>query len=198
MVLQASTSFSVEVSNNCNSEVATLDIPVNPPSGMAGPDLNVLIGREVMLTALGGVQYEWSGPFDLSCTNCATPSVSPETSSTFVVRITDINGCTTIDSVYVEVFDDLDQVLDLVNTITPNGDGLNDILVIKGLESFNANSLVIYNRWGEVVFQQDNYQNTFDGTYKGQPLPAGSYYYVLKLFPGERVVKSVLVILHED
>ena len=198
VVLQASTSFSVEVSNNCNSEVATLDIPVNPPSGMAGPDLNVLIGREVMLTALGGVQYEWSGPFDLSCTNCATPSVSPETSSTFVVRITDINGCTTIDSVYVEVFDDLDQVLDLVNTITPNGDGLNDILVIKGLESFNANSLVIYNRWGEVVFQQDNYQNTFDGTYKGQPLPAGSYYYVLKLFPGERVEKSVLVILHED
>ena len=41
-------------------------------------------------------------------------------------------------------------------------------LVIKGLESFDANSLVIYNRWGEVVFQQDNYHNTFNGYYKNQ------------------------------
>ena len=86
----------------------------------------------------------------------------------------------------------------MVNTITPNGDGHNDILVIKGLESFDANSLVIYNRWGEVVFHQDNYQNTFDGYYKNDLLPSGTYYYVLKLWPGERTVKSVLVILNEE
>ncbi|MBK7342390.1 MAG: gliding motility-associated C-terminal domain-containing protein [Saprospiraceae bacterium] len=196
-VLTATTTFSVEISNNCNSAVGNATVDVNPPIGMAGPDLNVLIGREVTLTASGGIQYTWSGPFDLSCTDCASPAVTPSSSGTYTVLIRDINGCITVDSVYVEVFDDLNQVLDLVNTITPNGDGHNDILVIKGLESFDANSLVIYNRWGEVVFQQDNYQNTFDGFYKNHPLPAGTYYYVLKLWPGDRIVKSVLVILNE-
>ncbi|MCF8237990.1 MAG: gliding motility-associated C-terminal domain-containing protein [Saprospiraceae bacterium] len=197
-VLTTTTAFSVEVSNNCNSEVGNVNVEVNPPVGMAGPDLNVLIGREVTLSATGGIQYIWSGPFDLSCTDCASPMVTPAASGTYQVLIRDINGCLTLDSVYVEVFDDLNEVLDLVNTITPNGDGQNDLLVIKGLESFDANSLVIYNRWGEVVFQQDNYNNTFNGYYKNQRLPAGTYYYVLKLWPGERIVKSVLVILHED
>ncbi len=197
VVLNASTAFSVEVSNNCNSQVGNVTVDVNPPVGMAGPDLNVLIGREVTLMASGGIQYTWSGPYDLSCADCAEPMVTPQSSGTYLVLIRDINGCLTLDSVYVEVFDDLNEVLDLVNTITPNGDGHNDIFVIKGLESFDANSLVIYNRWAEVVFQQDNYQNTFNGYYKNQPLPAGTYYYVLKLWPGERIVKSVLVILND-
>ena len=127
MLSATTTSFSVEVSNNCNSEIGTINVNVNPPVGMAGPDLNVLIGREVTLMATGGIQYTWSGPYDLSCTDCASPMVTPAASGTYEVLIRDINGCLTLDSVYVEVFDDLSQVLDLVNTITPNGDGHNDL-----------------------------------------------------------------------
>ena len=119
-------------------------------------------------------------------------------SGTYLVSITDINGCVTLDSIYVEVFDDINEVLDLVNTITPNGDGFNDLLVIKGLESFDANILTVYNRWGDIVFTADNYANEWDGTFRGEPLPAGSYYYVLRLWPGERVIKQVLVILNEE
>jgi gliding motility-associated-like protein len=198
VTLETSASFSVEVSNDCNSEVISIDLIVNTPQGEAGPDLNVLLGREVTLSASGGIRYTWEGPSALSCTDCPNPRTSPTASGHYVVRIEDVNGCITLDSVFVEVFDDLDRVLDLVNTITPNGDGINDILVIKGLESFDANSLTIFNRWGEQVFHQDNYQNGFDGTYKGKLLPSGSYYYILRLWPGDRVVKSVLIILHED
>lgn len=198
VTLETSASFSVEVSNDCNSEVVSIDLVVNIPQGQAGPDLNVLLGREVTLSASGGVRYTWEGPTSLSCSDCPNPRTTPQASGHYIVRIEDINGCITVDSVFVEVFDDLDRVLDLVNTITPNGDGINDVLIIKGLESFDQNSLTIFNRWGEQVFHQDNYQNGFDGTYKGKLLPSGSYYYILRLWPGERIVKSVLVILHDE
>lgn len=198
LVVNETVTLSVEVSNSCNAEVVSITLDVKTPLGMAGPDLNVLQGREVTLSATGGVQYLWDGPYELSCTQCPEPRTTPAASGTFYVTITDIQGCETTDSVFVEVYDDLDLVLDLVNTITPNGDGFNDLLIIKGLESFDANSLTIYNRWGEQIFHQDNYQNTFDGTIKGKRLPPGTYYYVLRLWPGDRIVKSVLVVLHED
>lgn len=189
---------SVEVSNSCNAEVVSVTIPVVTPQGMAGPDLNVLSGKEVTLSAEGGIAYTWTGPSSLSCTNCPNPRITPGSSAYYFVEITDINGCKTLDSVFVEVVDDLDQVLELVNTITPNGDGFNDILIINGLESFDANSLTIYNRWGQQIFHEDNYRNSFNGYYKGNLLPAGTYYYVLRLWPGERIVKSSLVILHDE
>jgi gliding motility-associated-like protein len=193
-----SLTLSVEISNACNAEVVSIDITVREPQGMAGPDLNVLQGREVSLSASGGVNYLWAGPSALTCTQCPEPRTTPTASGHYYVTITDLFGCVTVDSIFVEVFDDLDQVLELVNTITPNGDGFNDLLIIKGLESFDANSLTIYNRWGEQVFHQDNYQNNFGGRYRGKLLPSGSYYYVLRLWPGDRTVKSVLVILHEE
>ena len=65
---------------------------------------------------------------------------------------------------------------------TPNGNNINDLLVIAGLERYNSNSLSIFNRYGDVVFKADNYENTWDGTSKdGNPLPDGTYYYVLEL-----------------
>lgn len=64
------------------------------------------------------------------------------------------------------------------NVITPGDkDNKNDELVIKGIELFSANRLVIFNRWGNHVFEADNYQNNWDA----EGLSAGSYYYVLEL-----------------
>ena len=74
------------------------------------------------------------------------------------------------------------------NGMTPDGDGLNDTLIIRGIEGIPGNQLFIYNRWGRLVYQKDNYDNSFDGiananaTIKGdKELAAGTYYYVLKL-----------------
>ena len=196
--LETSQIFSVEVSNACNSEVISIELSVAQPQGEAGPDINVLLGREVTLTASGGIRYTWNGPSGLSCTDCAAPKTTPNSSGFYFVQIEDKNGCKILDSLFVNVFDDLEEVLDLANTITPNRDGFNDVLVIKGLESFDNNSMTIYNRWGDQIFQEDNYKNSFDGTYNGKLLPPGTYYYILQLWPGDRVVKSTLTILHDQ
>jgi|GEM_PF-3181111 len=68
------------------------------------------------------------------------------------------------------------------NLITPNNDGMNDALVFTCLGSEFPNSQVmIFNRWGDKIFDEKPYRNDWQGTYKNQLLPAGSYYYILKL-----------------
>jgi gliding motility-associated-like protein len=67
--------------------------------------------------------------------------------------------------------------------ISPNGDGKNDYLIIPGILRYQPNHLMIYNRWGNIVFETNNYQNDWAGTdNKGVDLPDGTYYYILDFF----------------
>lgn len=79
----------------------------------------------------------------------------------------------------------------LPNGITPNDDGVNDTFVFDELllnppDAFPDNRLIIFNRWGDIVFEQAPYDNSWDGrSDSGQDLPEGTYYYVLYLDIGE-------------
>jgi len=69
---------------------------------------------------------------------------------------------------------------------TPNNDGSNDYFEIPCLGNIDEKaSLLIFNRWGYLVFETDNYDSDWDGTHKGQPLPDGTYFYILQI-EGER------------
>lgn len=67
--------------------------------------------------------------------------------------------------------------LRIPNAFSPNGDGLNDVFEITGLELFEENELFIFNRWGAEVYQMRNYRNTWNGG----TLNEGTYYYVLRI-----------------
>lgn len=102
-----------------------------------------------------------------------------------------------MDTITVFVADDSVNVK-TVNLITPNGNDKNDVLEFKDIEKFGINTLKVYNRWGDLVYQKINYQkddDRFDGTRKGKPLPAGNYYYVLSF--REKEYKQTLTILRE-
>lgn len=67
------------------------------------------------------------------------------------------------------------------NVITPNGDGVNDYLIIEGLNGTN-NRFEVYNQYGAIVYYQDDYQNKWNGTTNaGNNLPAGVYYTIIKI-----------------
>ncbi|MCB0738045.1 MAG: gliding motility-associated C-terminal domain-containing protein [Bacteroidetes bacterium] len=69
---------------------------------------------------------------------------------------------------------------------SPNGDMINDTWEIPELTRFTENELQIYNRWGELIFQKENYANNWDGTYSGQELPEDTYIWIIELtFRGE-------------
>lgn len=66
--------------------------------------------------------------------------------------------------------------------ITPNGDGKNDLFTIYNLENLYPNcEMIIFNRWGNVVYESVGYKDPWDGTFKGEKLPMGAYFYKLKL-----------------
>ena len=67
------------------------------------------------------------------------------------------------------------------NIITPNEDGRNDYLRIPCVESQEQSQLKVFNRWGDLVHETDNYRNDWAGTYKGSPLPNGTYFYLLQM-----------------
>lgn len=92
--------------------------------------------------------------------------------------------------------------LTIYNGISPNNDGLNDVFVIEGVELFN-NTLEIYNRWGRIVYDAENYDNTFDGVSnktvvgtQGEKLPVGTYFYVLKLTEEDKAYSGWIYITY--
>ncbi len=80
----------------------------------------------------------------------------------------------------------LDSTLIIPNGITPNGDGANETFYIENLEYFPDNDIIIFNRWGDIVFKAKPYLNDWTGTnQQGKPMPDGTYYYVLRLLIGD-------------
>jgi gliding motility-associated-like protein len=75
---------------------------------------------------------------------------------------------------------DTTQIL-VSEAMTPNGDGINDTWRVVNIENHSNSLVIIYNRWGKEIFRQSAYQNDWDGTYNGDALPEGSYYFQIYL-----------------
>jgi gliding motility-associated-like protein len=73
-----------------------------------------------------------------------------------------------------------DKVLVIPNVFSPNGDGVNDNWDIAGLRGVTICTVEIFNRWGQQVYNSHGYSVPWDGTWKGKPLPIGTFYYVIK------------------
>ncbi len=98
--------FSVTVSNANCVDTTSVFITVNQPSVVAaGNDTTIIKGNSVVLTSAGGSNCLWSPSSGLSCINCCSPTATPVSTTTYYVTITDENGCTSMDSVLVDIED---------------------------------------------------------------------------------------------
>lgn len=165
-----------------NGCVVSVDINVDEPVLLevdAGEYLPLSSGGSVELlpssNATVVTTWTWMPPTGLSCTNCENPIASPEVTTWYTVTIIDDAGCVALDSTQIIV------VLDLVipNAFTPNGDGLNDFFGISS-PFIDQYAMVVYDRWGEIVFQTNDKNVGWDGTFKGKDLEMGTYIYVLQ------------------
>jgi gliding motility-associated-like protein len=68
----------------------------------------------------------------------------------------------------------------IMNLLTPNGDGFNDVWIIEDLAGISPAKVAIYARSGNLVYESNAYDNTWNGYYNGNPLPEGSYFYVIE------------------
>ncbi|NBW32505.1 MAG: gliding motility-associated C-terminal domain-containing protein [Cytophagia bacterium] len=87
-------------------------------------------------------------------------------------------------------FDILDRPVVVYNVITPNGDGTNDFFTIKDLIYFPGTKVTIYDRWNQVVYNSDDYQNDWSPT----DIPAGNYFYVVRVIDKEPLFGPLQII----
>jgi gliding motility-associated-like protein len=92
----------------------------------------------------------------------------------------DANGCTSSALVAIGCTPLIEIIVP--QFLSPNDDALNETWIIQNLEFYPDNKVTVYNRWGNVVYEAEPYNNDWNGHYKGtkaESLPAATYFYVI-------------------
>lgn len=172
---------------SCIPDTASIKVTVHPrPVVNAGPDQKVLAGTQVQLSgsATHVKDYRWTPSDSLSCADCPNPMVRPYATTTYTLKALSDYGCSDSDDVTIVVFCDQSQLF-IPNTFTPNGDGQNDYFFPQGNGVSKIKSMIIYNRWGQKVYEKTNFdvnvrEQGWDGTLNGSELSPDTYVYVIE------------------
>lgn len=162
----------------------------------AGPDATILAGDVYTMQGSGSAgTYLWTPSTGLSATNILNPNASPATTTTYTLTNTNSQGCFATDNVIITV---IPYCVKPMEAFTPNGDGINDRWLVTNGNCVTNITAQVFNRYGAKVFESNDYKNNWDGTYKGKPLPDGTYYYIItfRLLNGKKeLLKGNLTIL---
>jgi gliding motility-associated-like protein len=143
----------------------------------AGPDAIIIAGDTYTLQGSGSVgTYSWTPTTALSAASVLNPNANPSTTTTYSLRVTTSQGCIATDAMTLTV---VPYCIKPMNAFSPNGDGINDLWLITNGNCLLKAKAQVFNRYGAKVFEEENYRNTWNGTYNGKPLPDGTYYYVI-------------------
>lgn len=128
-----------------------------------------------------GYTYQWTPSQDMSTPNSPSTSVSPDATTTYTVSVTDTFGCTLVDTVTIKVNPVVcgTPFVFIPNSFTPNGDGVNDILYVRS-DILDECYFVIYNRWGEKIFETHDQSIGWNGIFKQKECQRGTYDYYFK------------------
>ena len=179
----AAGNYSVTVSdiNGCTATDATGILQPDEIIISMLQDTTVRLGHAVLIRnkVVGGVgaySFEWTPTKNLNCANCESPVASTIENIDYELLVTDATGCTAAGEVRIFVL--LDKQLYIPNLFSPNGDGSNDVFGIFTDDlSVLQFSLKIFNRWGEKVFESNDYHQGWDGYFNGELSPSENYVY---------------------
>ncbi|RZK24778.1 MAG: T9SS type B sorting domain-containing protein, partial [Hymenobacter sp.] len=161
----------------------------------AGPDKTITEGESVVLegAANGTYPVTWTPSATLTflAGNQLRPVAAPLVTTTYTIA-GGIGDCASQSSVTVTVT----PRVRIPNAISPNGDGRDDTWEIDNIGNYPENHVLVFNRWGNKIFETTNYNrsNEWNGTIKGEPAPIGTYYYVITLGNGKSFSGPLTVI----
>ncbi|MEL6864031.1 MAG: PKD domain-containing protein [Bacteroidota bacterium] len=187
-ILTENTTVFVEVTNELGcTNTDTVSISVVQAYEPVIFDTTVCEGTTIALPLLKDTThaFSWSTTEGLSCTDCSFPTVEVLQGVQYILTVTDafgLNCFSVIDSFTLRI---PEGDLEMPNAFTPNGDGNNDFFnyVLTGAsgDEILVEQFQIFNRWGQVVYDNEDPSVGWDGMFKGKPSPSDTYVYLIKV-----------------
>ena len=173
----------------CSADTSiTLQFFKNPSTHIKDTSVCVFSKQTITLTAPPGFNsYNWNNGMG------ALRYYQVNAPQTVTLTVTDDNGCQGTQQI---VISEQCPTVQMANTFTPNGDGINDTWVISGLENDASALIKVFNRFGTIVYQSKGYNVPWNGTSNGKKIPSGVYYYVISAKDGKQVLSGSLTIIY--
>ncbi len=187
-------------SNGClNKDSVWVEVQQIPQLNSSMNDTIVIVGSEFDIAISSNqsyLNYQWSPPEGLSCTDCPNPDIVITKPTEYKIVISDSANCHEVSkTIFIDVV--YDYTIDVPNTFTPNGDGYNDLVYVRGWGLKDLIEFRIYNRWGEEVFFSDDLKVGWDGTKNSVQQNMDSYGFIAKAltYGNEVLVKKGTITL---
>ncbi|MGZ3759803.1 MAG: PKD domain-containing protein [Mucilaginibacter sp.] len=176
----------------CSDSVSGMIVVIRPPAVTLPEKIDVIQGQAVTIKPLysGDITaYEWTPSTLLDNRAIPWPTLTPTRDLDYTITVSN-DYCTAAAVVRVHVL----KPPIIYNTFTPNGDGINDVWNIKNLDEYPKATVEILNRYGTLIFRSIGYSKPWDGTYRGSGVPAGTYYYIIDLKNGEKLLSGFIFV----
>ncbi len=158
-------------------DASTIQVEVIPaPIVSTIEDVSIMFGNSVNLIATGNASaYTWTPAETLVCDDCQNTIATPDQTTTYTVWGEE-NGCSASDQVTITI--EYEPIVFVPNIFSPNSDGQNDILYVRGQGILNF-TFMVYDRWGEKVFESTALESGWDGVFRGQEMMPAVFMYVV-------------------
>jgi len=180
----------------CTSDAFSKDVVVYlQPVIDAGPSFVVPMGTTVRFNPKANdssvLRFSWSPAADFTNPAVLRPTLVATKNQTYTLTAVGQGNCTATDTLTVKIL----KPVTVPNAFSPNRDGINDTWTITNLADYPGAIVEVFNRYGQQVYYSKGYQQPWDGTFKGQPLSFGTYYFVITLKNGfEPITGSVTIV----
>jgi gliding motility-associated-like protein len=168
------TTFRGTCQNQVQHSVAVNALPVVD----IAPVTTTCAGSSVSLLASGASTWQWSPATDLSDPSIGDPIALLQNDIGYTVTGTDANGCTATASITVKISPGCLGYY-FPSAFSPNGDGANDVFRVRTADDPKSFSMLVFNRFGQKVFESANVGVGWNGTFAGNPAPMGAYVFVI-------------------
>jgi gliding motility-associated-like protein len=191
------TTYFVIVRNQFNcSDTALVNVNVIKKVIVHAGEDRVIVGNtniQLQGSIQGGyANFYWTTTASLTNANTLAPSTFITADTKFYLTATALKNCGDVtDEVNIKVYNGIY----IPNTFSPNADNTNDTWNIPALEAFPLHELIVYNRYGQIVFERKQSLQKWDGKFKGEYLPIGTYTYLIDLKNGTPILKGTVLII---
>lgn len=187
----------VTSSNSCVDSVSRFVEAYSLPKVTAGKDTSIEKGFGIKLNAIGAQNYNWFPSYGLNNPTLKDPFSNPDSSTTYIVEGIDANGCKNYDTLRVTINDSF--LVIPYNIATPDNNGKNDTWIVKNIEAYKENHVIIFDQWNQKVYEKEAYANEWEGkNQQGEILPDATYYYILSFKNTSKMYKGYITLMRNQ